>query len=1182
MIEDQPTSIQSIGHIADLLDEENLEEEQIQFNAEDQEDQRQFQKLIKTGQQVNTSKKQKIKLIKQINNQLIDQDFQNTKNSYSIHHYEHRQQLKLIEILSKDPSFRKTDEIDWVISQTQDIEFFKNINNQAKSDVHRRCCQRMRYEFHSANDLIFKIGSLGNKFYIIIGGKAGVYIRNIIDYSSKQKSQTSIEVGDPKYDLVGGLFYFKELSAGMSFGELALLEKKPRAASILCHTDLHVAVLVKEDFDQILKNFEEQKLTQAAEFLDQVQPFSKWNQRRQITLFMNSHAEFYKINQVIYQEGSKPDSFYIIKSGTFAVMKTKQNNPKKIKKAQENPDYIKKQIQKEKIFENDETNTNQIDIKNQLQSHKPTQIKINKPGTSENSKKDTKNPTNQKEEQFQNLTQKQLQQYLAIKRKELLQPESSDDEDEQDILFKRHELFVVKQKDAKYQKPISVKIAELGQYEYFGEEEITLKCKKRVFTVVCTSSHGELIRITKRDFELRVLSDLISKNFIKDKIQNKEQFYKSQLEKIGMQIHNFNNFFFDSKLELNRDKLSKIQVDKTQSNRNFNEVKDFIIGIDFVQEISENQVKKNHFHKRLAKKEIDVEDLMNGTYIQQNSSNSSSSNINKLFLKDSINESKNYQSNLDGSRFNTSQKSQNQSYNSLNLNNLFPPSPQNKGDFTPKTENGEQMYQSKRIYTPERISVSVQHEFQITSDLMNQDIKELVNERINKIKEEESVNHKSSAFRKSLFIESQLKKYVSQTKSQPASPSLSSPRKISILDNDSNQSPANKVENSQQHDTPLNKNEKTKSSSIWNALKKLKEQDSLFNQQNNQDKSLENQMMKKMSSTNQDFRRDIQNNTDMQEKQQPKKDWVDSYTQSFQENLMRNLQEKFKGSKLNVMKIKKHLKQKVINIIPDEEFRNVPESIIQKPQIIVPEMNDKVKLFKRIVMKSISIQNQKDPNSFINKLKNKIKQEKVQKIKDGFVSHLLSSINNKKTSNEPQNDEKSLDTIQFSTIQTQEKSPLMTPFSRKSSIRGHSLQQSNLNFFSEVSSPLIMNRMQRGYSTLHTVSNGQNQLSEMNLFQQAAEKFRNSKTADQSRKPSLSKAESQPKINQFNIQKQNYMNQELEKINLKTHKKSKSGLVGNSVKGYNYYEHQQKIIYNQRMKSISSSNKKGISQINAL
>ncbi|KAL4479098.1 hypothetical protein ABPG73_022216 [Tetrahymena malaccensis] len=1150
MTEDQSISIQSIGHIADLLDEEN-QEEQIQFNegGQEQEEQRKFQKLIKTGQQIETGQKQK----------------------------------KLIEILSKDPSFRKTDEVDWVISQTQDIEFFKNINNQAKSDVHRRCCQRMRYEFHSANDLIFKIGSYGNKFYIIINGKAGVYIRNIIDYQSKQKSQTTIESGNPKYDLVGGLFYFKELSEGMSFGELALLEKKPRAASILCHTDLHVAVLVKEDFDQILKNYEEQKLTQAAEFLDQVQPFSKWNQRRQITLFMNSHAEFYKINQVIYQEGSKPDSFYIIKSGTFAVMKTKQNNPKKIKKAQENPDYIKKQIQKEKIFDNDEINLNQIEIKNQIQAQKTTQVKLNKPSTAENSKNDAKKPSNQKEDEFKTLTQKQLQQYLAIKRKELLQPESSDEEDEQDVLFKRHELFVVKQKDAKYQKPISVKIAELGKYEYFGEEEITLKCKKRVFTVICTSSHGELIRISKRDFELRVLSDLISKNFIKDKIQNKELFYKSQLEKIGMQIHNFNNFFFDSKLELNRDKLSKIQVDKTQSNRNFDEIKDFIIGIDFVQEISENQIKKNHFHKRLAKKEIDVEDLMNGTYLQQNnSSNTSSQNIDKIFLKDSINESSQYQENLDGSRFNTSNKSQNQSYNSINLNNMFPPSPQNKGNSTPKTEDGDQMYHSKRIFTPERISISVQHEFQITPKLMNQDIKELVNEKINKIKEEEQANHKHSAFRKSLFIENQLKKYTTQTQSQPASPQSASSRKITFSDNNNIQSPINKIENSQLQDPQSNKNEKMKSSSIWNMLKKLKEQDSQVNQSNSQDKSLENKMMKKLSQAIQNSKRDNLNDTDSQEKQQPKKDWVDSYTQSFQENLMRNLQEKFKGAKLNVMKIKKHLKQKVINIIPDEEFRNVPESITQKPKIIVPEMNDKVKLFKRIVMKSISIQNQKDPNSFINKLKDKIKEKNVQKIKDGFVSHLLSSINKNKTPKEQQNDEKTLDTIQFSTIQTQERSPMMTPFSRKSSIRGHSLQQSNLNFFSEVSSPLLMNRMQRGFSTIHTVGNGSNQLSEMNLFQQAAEKFRSNIISAQSRKSSLSKAESQPKINYVNIQKQNYLNQEPDKINLKSHKKSQSALIGNSVKGYNYYEHQQKQLYNQRMKSISSSSKKGISQINVL
>jgi CRP-like cAMP-binding protein len=50
------------------------------------------------------------------------------------------------------------------------------------------------------------------------------------------------------------------LPEGSSFGELALLNNKPRLATIKCIESTHVATLSKENFNKILKEHEEQKL----------------------------------------------------------------------------------------------------------------------------------------------------------------------------------------------------------------------------------------------------------------------------------------------------------------------------------------------------------------------------------------------------------------------------------------------------------------------------------------------------------------------------------------------------------------------------------------------------------------------------------------------------------------------------------------------------------------------------------------------------------------------------------------------------------------------------------------------------------------------------------------------------------------------------------------------------------
>lgn len=49
-----------------------------------------------------------------------------------------------------------------------------------------------------------------------------------------------------------GLYHNHLNFQGESFGELALLENKPRAATIICNDECHFAVLDKKPFDVIL------------------------------------------------------------------------------------------------------------------------------------------------------------------------------------------------------------------------------------------------------------------------------------------------------------------------------------------------------------------------------------------------------------------------------------------------------------------------------------------------------------------------------------------------------------------------------------------------------------------------------------------------------------------------------------------------------------------------------------------------------------------------------------------------------------------------------------------------------------------------------------------------------------------------------------------------------------------
>jgi hypothetical protein len=78
-------------------------------------------------------------------------------------------------------------------------------------------------------------GTIGFKFYIILEGKAEVYV-------AKRRAENH----DPEAEEIK----MREIGNGDSFGELALLDKhvQPRSASVLCVEACHFAVLSRKNF----------------------------------------------------------------------------------------------------------------------------------------------------------------------------------------------------------------------------------------------------------------------------------------------------------------------------------------------------------------------------------------------------------------------------------------------------------------------------------------------------------------------------------------------------------------------------------------------------------------------------------------------------------------------------------------------------------------------------------------------------------------------------------------------------------------------------------------------------------------------------------------------------------------------------------------------------------------------
>ena len=124
------------------------------------------------------------------------------------------------------------------------------------------------------------LGTVGDKFYIILEGLVSILIPDPV----KIARQTAISKGqtlpaqEPTEDeftyctnetkeKISLFSEFIALDSGKSFGEMALINNKPRGATILCKEDCHFATMGQEDYKSTLMKLEELKRSILIEFL---------------------------------------------------------------------------------------------------------------------------------------------------------------------------------------------------------------------------------------------------------------------------------------------------------------------------------------------------------------------------------------------------------------------------------------------------------------------------------------------------------------------------------------------------------------------------------------------------------------------------------------------------------------------------------------------------------------------------------------------------------------------------------------------------------------------------------------------------------------------------------------------------------------------------------------------------
>jgi CRP-like cAMP-binding protein len=165
----------------------------------------------------------------------------------------------------------------------------------------RALAPRLKEERPMAGETIVRQGEAGDRFYLIVDGRAGVYLED--------------SAGSSHLAELGPLDYF---------GERALIERAPRAASVRAESDMRLLSLGAKQFRNSIKDYVAEDVDIRAGFeqlaeMDQFPLLQPLGSRERQVLLRYLHAETYRKGDTIVRENEPGDTFYLLRSGEVRV-----------------------------------------------------------------------------------------------------------------------------------------------------------------------------------------------------------------------------------------------------------------------------------------------------------------------------------------------------------------------------------------------------------------------------------------------------------------------------------------------------------------------------------------------------------------------------------------------------------------------------------------------------------------------------------------------------------------------------------------------------------------------------------------------------------------------------------------------------------------------------------------------
>ena len=264
----------------------------------------------------------------------------------------------IFNILAKDFQNRSGQEIRYAADYlSKNYTYFINLKNNDSQFKVEKLTKICKLEKFKPGEIIILYGDIGDKFYIVLEGSIVIYKPEYVEELMRPIDFLKLlnklkEEDELKYERVKNKndnFYFDtteidkidqntafmrnkfnflievddrkgEYGEGFSFGEIALIQKTPRNATIKSVENSVCLSIAKDDYNLAMKEIESKKLSKELEkFQKNYQFFNCFDKEKTIKLFnCFSKIVLYK-GDFLFHQNDLNDCLYIIIKGSFEV-----------------------------------------------------------------------------------------------------------------------------------------------------------------------------------------------------------------------------------------------------------------------------------------------------------------------------------------------------------------------------------------------------------------------------------------------------------------------------------------------------------------------------------------------------------------------------------------------------------------------------------------------------------------------------------------------------------------------------------------------------------------------------------------------------------------------------------------------------------------------------------------------